>query len=118
MANIKITVIVPTYKPQAYLWECLDSLYFQSLDSSLYEIIVVLNGERADYEDKIKEYIHEHPSVMIQYLYAEMPGVSNARNIALDIARGKYIAFIDDDDYVSKSYLRELLEVSSPDTIG
>jgi glycosyltransferase involved in cell wall biosynthesis len=83
-----------------------------------YEVIVVLNGPKKYYEYSICKYIHENPQLCIRYFYSETPGVSNARNLGLDQAEGEFIAFIDDDDYVSKSYLRELYEKSSPDTIG
>lgn len=47
-----------------------------------------------------------------------MGGVSNARNLALDVAVGEYITFLDDDDYVSSCYLEGLLGVASADTIS
>lgn len=116
--SMKISVIIPTYKPQDYLWECLDSLNCQSLDRREFEVLVVLNGPKESYEDSICRFIQEHQDLNIRYFYSEVPGVSNARNIGLDQAEGEYIAFIDDDDYVSKPYLLELYEKSSPDTIG
>lgn len=105
---MKISVIVPTYRPGSYLRECLDSLVKQSFDHSCYEVIVVLNGEKQVYEDKILEYIKGHKDVNFNYLYSSTPGVSKARNLGLDAAKGEYIAFIDDDDYISQNYLEEL----------
>jgi len=114
----KISVIVPTYKPQKYLWECLDSLCSQSMAGGDFEVIVVLNGPKKYYEYSICKYIHENPQICIRYFYSETPGVSNARNLGLDHADGEYVAFIDDDDYISESYLLELYEKSNRDTIG
>ena len=47
-----ISVIIPTYRPQAYLWECLDSLNRQTLSKSSFEVVLVLNGEQAPYDDR------------------------------------------------------------------
>lgn len=115
---MKISVIVPTYKPQAYLWECLDSIYKQALPKDDYELILVLNGCRDPYDSQIKNWLVAHSEMQVQYFHTDQPGVSNARNIALDNARGDYITFIDDDDFVSPSYLEELYEKASPDTVS
>lgn len=115
---LKVSVIVPTYKPKDYIWTCLDSLLAQTMDKQDFEVILVLNGDREPYETDIRYYILLHPELKIIFHYSENAGVSNARNIALDIASGEYITFIDDDDYVSSSYLEELYFASRPDTIG
>ena len=113
MKQTKISVIVPTYKPQVYLWECLDSIYNQSLSKSDYELVLVLNGCNEPYNSQINDWLSEHNKMQVQYVQTDMGGVSNARNIALDKAIGEYITFIDDDDYISPSFLQELLNNSS-----
>lgn len=112
-----ISVIIPTYMPQAYLWECLNSLAAQSLDKIRFEVILVLNGCCEPYKGLIEEYIRRS-DMNINFIQTDTGGVSNARNIGLDNALGEYIAFIDDDDYVSPCYLEELLAKASPDTIS
>ena len=57
---MKISVIIPTYKPKAYLWECLNSLCNQSFHFEDYEIIIVLNGCKEPYDSQINEFIHLH----------------------------------------------------------
>lgn len=113
-----ISVIVPTYKPQYYLWECLDSLKAQTFPRSDFEILLVLNGCCEPYKSKIEEYLLMNMMRNVRLIQTDQPGVSNARNIALDQAKGSYIAFIDDDDYVSSSYLEELYSQASSDTIS
>ena len=54
----------------------------------------------------------------INFMHTEVGGVSNARNIALDNVRGEYVTFIDDDDYVSPTFLEGLYALSSKDTIA
>lgn len=115
---MKISVIVPTYKPQAYLWECLDSIYNQTFSKSDYELMLVLNGCCEPYNSQIKDWLSVHKELQVQYIQTDQGGVSNARNIALDKANGEYVAFIDDDDLISLSYLQELYEKAAPDIVS
>lgn len=110
---MKITVIVPTYKPRAYLWECLDSIYNQTLPKSNYELVLVLNGCNEPYNTQIVEWLAGHKELNAQFFQIETGGVSNARNVALDNSKGEYVTFIDDDDYISPTFLKELLDNSS-----
>lgn len=52
-----VSVIVPTYKPSSYIYECLDSLFRQTLDNNLFEILIVLNGCEEPYLTMINEYV-------------------------------------------------------------
>lgn len=106
---MKISVIIPTYKPQAYLWECLDSLVYQTFPKEDFEVILVLNGCTEPWKSQIQEYIDTKMQGMnVNFIHTEQGGVSNARNMALDVAEGEYITFIDDDDYVSPEFIEEL----------
>lgn len=115
-----ISVIIPTFKPGGYLWDSLLSLRCQTLSRKCYEIILVLNGDREPYYSNIKSFLNDEfdESYNIHFLYTEMANVSNARNLGLDTAKGDYITFVDDDDYVSENYLSELLKVASVQTIA
>jgi len=113
-----ISIIVPTYQPKDYLLQCLDSLAAQTLDKDLWELIVVLNGCAEPWLSQIKAYQENHPQLPMQVLQTDEPGVSNARNMGIDAAKGEYIGFIDDDDYVSPTYLEELAKIATPDTIA
>ena len=104
-----ISVIVPTYKPDYYIWECLNSLKEQSLNSKKYEVLIILNGEKDSYYYDINEWLKNNNVENFKLFYIEQKGVSNARNIGLDTSKGEYIVFVDDDDYVDKNYLEELL---------
>ncbi len=115
---MKISVIIPIYKPQSYIWECLDSLVAQTFPKKDFEIVLVLNGCKEPYESSIRAYLVQHPELNVNFTQTDEGGVSNARNIALDVVKGEYVTFIDDDDYVSPSYLEELYAKSSSDTIG
>lgn len=113
-----ISVIIPSYKPGAYITECLDSLCEQTLDHGDFEVIIVLNGCRVPWYDHISDYISDHANTAIRLIQTDEGGVSNARNIGIDAAKGEYIAFLDDDDYVSPRYLEQLLSISSKECVG
>ena len=115
---MKISVIVPTYKPQTYLWECLDSIYKQTFPKQDYELILVLNGCNEPYHTQINDWLSKRPDLQVQYFQTDEGGVSNARNIALDNVRGEYVTFIDDDDLTSPMYLEELYEKATPYTVS
>lgn len=116
---MKVSVIVPTYKPKEYIWECLQSVSQQSLDRSSYEVIIVLNGCDEPWKGQIARYININMSNhRVKFIHTHYIGVSHARNIALDVAEGEYITFVDDDDYISPQYLEELYCKASQDVIS
>lgn len=116
---MKISVVIPTYKPQQYLWQCLDSLITQTLEKCDFEIILVLNGCCEPWKSRIDRYISTNMEGMnVRVVQINAPGVSNARNKGLDVIQGEYIAFVDDDDYLSPDYLSELYSLSNEDTIA
>ena len=115
----KASVIIPTYKPKAYIYECLDSIFAQTFHASSFELIIVLNGCCEPYKSELTKYIEDNAPVKenVHLIQTETPGVSNARNIALDMANGENILFIDDDDIISPQYIESLVEHASEDTI-
>lgn len=106
-----ISVIIPTYKPQSYLFDCLLSIKNQDAKSSSYEVLVILNGDKEGYYDQIVHYITDLKAFNIYLHYSVDSGVSAARNYGLDLAKGDYIIFIDDDDLISTNYLSSLRSV-------
>ena len=115
---MKISVIIPTYKPQSYLWECLDSICCQTFPHTDFEVVLVLNGCNEPFNSQIKEYKKQHQSIQWNYIQTSQDGVSNARNLALDNARGNFVTFVDDDDYVSPSFLQELYDAADEHTVS
>lgn len=116
---MKISVIIPTFKPDTYLQQCLLSVYNQTIDKAEYEVILVLNGCCEPWKGQIEAFIHESLSgLVILFIQSDVSGVSNARNIGIKKARGEYLTFLDDDDYVSPDYLQELLIKASDNTVS
>lgn len=115
---MKVSIIIPTYKPGDYIRECLESLFHQDLSCDEYEIIIILNGCCEPYFSNLHKIINDANCVNVKIFQTDIPGVSNARNIGIDNATGKYILFVDDDDWVSEHYLTSLLSIASPKTIA
>ena len=111
---MKISVIIPSYRPQQYTIDCLDSLKHQTLDASLFEVLVILNGEREPYEAMLLGALPCNGRL----LYSPVASACSSRNMGLDNAKGEYICFIDDDDPVSPTYLEELLRYARPNVIS
>lgn len=115
---MNVSVIVPSYRPQNYLYDCLDALCNQTLDCHEYEIIIVLNGCNQPYFEKICDYIKKQKNKFILLRQTNTPGVSNARNLGIEEAHGIFLTFVDDDDIVTPTYLEDLLKVSSDRCVG
>ena len=116
---MKVSIIIPIYKPQGYLWECLNSIKEQTIPKCDYEIILILNGCNEPYRSQIDKYIEGNLyGYNVVFVHTQIARVSNARNIGLEYAKGEYIAFIDDDDLISPNYLEKLLLLVSADTIA
>jgi len=100
----EISVIVPVFKVEQYLHECVDSILAQSFTD--FELILIDDGSPDNCGKICDEYCEKDNRIIV--VHQENGGLSVARNAGLDIAKGKYVTFIDSDDIVSKQYL-ELL---------
>ena len=107
MDNNKISIVVPVYKVEEYIQECIDSILAQ--DYKNFELILVDDGS----PDACGEICDQYKTVdsRICVIHKKNGGLSDARNAGLEVATGKYITFIDSDDFVSKDYLSTLYKV-------
>ena len=106
--NIIVSVIVPVYNTSAYLTQCLDSLKNQKTEYT-YEVIVIDDGstdQSGEIANKYSQNCH------FRVIHQNNRGFSGARNAGLDQARGKYVSFVDSDDYVSQDYLQTLISTA------
>lgn len=101
-----ITVVVPIYKVEKYLEKCIDSIIKQTYENL--EIILVDDGS----PDKCPQICDEYAKndSRIRVIHKENGGVSSARNIGMENARGKWIAFIDADDWIEEKYFEKMLD--------
>lgn len=99
-----ISIIVAVYNGENYLNQCIESIVNQTYKEL--EIIIVDDGSNDSSYNIIKKYGERDDRIKI--IHQLNGGVSMARNAALDVAKGEYIAFIDQDDYISKEYIEYL----------
>ena len=102
----KISVIVPVYNTEKYVEKCLKSIVEQKMKDI--EIIVVNDGSTDNSESKIQNFIKENKNLDIQYLKKQNGGLSDSRNFAIPYVHGKYISFVDSDDYISEELYSNL----------
>ena len=105
MDNIKVSVIVPVYNTSQYIGRSLNSIISQDFDS--FEIIVVDDGSTDNSLEIINQTFNDC-EIPHKIIHQENAGVSVARNVALNEARGDYIVFVDGDDYISQNHLSNL----------
>lgn len=106
LENEKVSIIIPVYKVEAYIRECLDSVIRQTYKNL--EIILVDDGSPDQCGQICDEYAQEDSR--IQVIHKENAGVSAARNTGIDAATGTYMIFADSDDVLHEQmvelYLR------------
>lgn len=101
----RLTIIVPVYNTSKYLKRCIDSLLKQS--NSEMQILLINDGSTDDSEKILKEYEKNNPEI-IKYYKKENAGIADTRNYGISKAEGKYIMFVDSDDYIKENLLENL----------
>ena len=102
---VKVSIIVPVYNVEKYISRCLNSLINQTLDDI--EIICVNDCSTDNSFETVKEYaVKDSRFVLIEHEINQ--GLGSARNSGIGIASGKYIIFIDSDDYIDTDYCEKL----------
>lgn len=102
---MKVSIVVPVYNVEKFVAKCIESIINQTYKNL--EIILVDDGS-TDSSLKICKYYEKKDSRII-VIHQENIGVSEARNTGLDKVTGKYLAFVDADDYICENYIEELL---------
>lgn len=108
MDGLLLSYIIPLYNTEAYIVRCLRSIIAQDLPEGGYEVIVVDDGSTDGGRELVEALAAEHPQVRL--LSQTNAGVSAARNMALDAARGRFVQFVDSDDYLAEGMMQSLLQ--------
>ena len=108
-----ISIIVPIYNSEKYLYRCVDSILEQSFSD--FELLLINDGSKDDSGRICDEYFAKDNRVRV--FHKENGGASSARNCGLDWAIGKYICFIDADDWIDKDYLKQLMPADGVDMV-
>ena len=100
----KISVIVPVYNVEAYLERCVESILQQTYAN--FELILINDGS-TDSSGQICDHLaSQYENIKVYHI--ENAGVSNARNMGIQLATGSWVTFIDSDDFVTQDYLATL----------
>lgn len=112
--QIIISIIIPVYNTEKYIQECIESLINQRTDEV--EVILINDGSTGHSENICRKYEED----FIIYVTQSHQGLPSARNKGLEVAKGKYIMFIDSDDYIDDGVISEIKNIISekePDVI-
>jgi glycosyltransferase involved in cell wall biosynthesis len=101
-----LSVIVPVYNAETTLRQCVDSILVQEYKD--FELLLIDDGSQDGSPAICDEYAKQ--DVRVTVYHKENGGVSSARNVGLDKAKGEWITFIDSDDEVSSDYLSDIEE--------
>ena len=105
---MNISVIIPAFNAEKYIDKCLDYLLNQDYKLN-YEIIIVDDGSKDETLKILKKYEKKHPNIKV--ISQKNSGQAVARNRAIDLAKGKYLMFVDIDDFVDKTILSKMFSV-------
>lgn len=103
------SVIVPIYNREKSIKKCVDSILRQSEKN--FELILVDDGSTDNTFEICEKYKEIDQRIVV--IHKDNGGVSSARNVGIDVAKGKYIVFVDSDDYVDEDYLKILNHCNS-----
>ena len=103
--NKKLSFILPIYKVEAYLPQCVDSILSQAGEDC--EIILVDDGSPDGCGRICDDYAAKHEIVKV--IHKENGGLSSARNAGMEQATGEYVLFVDSDDYIEEGSVAKIL---------
>lgn len=105
--DIQLSVIIPVYQVENYLSRCIESVLVQDYDS--YEIILVDDGSTDSSPIICDDYAQQFEHISV--IHKENGGLSDARNVGIQHAKGKYIFFLDSDDWIIKTMFNDMKDI-------
>lgn len=105
-----VSIVIPAYNAEHYIVKCLDSVIAQSICD--YEVILVNDGSTDNTKKIVSEYIHQNNLSNFHLINKNNSGHSSARNTGLSLAKGKWIFFLDSDDWLESDCFESLLSVA------
>lgn len=110
MQDILLSIIVPVYNVEPFLRKCVESLEQQDLAAERYEVILVNDGSTDHSGELCTELAKQYENIKV--IEQENQGLSAARNTGMDAARGKYMMFVDSDDYIETNVIGRVVDVA------
>ena len=100
--NYKVSVIIPVYNAEKYLEECIDSVINQTIGFENIQLILVNDGSKDNSKEIIDNIANKYDNIEVLHLEESHKMAGFARNEGIKLAKGKYIMFLDSDDYYDK----------------
>lgn len=110
-----LSIIVPVYNVESYLQKCVESLLTQDLSQEDYEIILVDDGSTDHSGEICDAYEVQHSNVKV--IHQQNGGLGAARNMGIKTALGKYVQFVDSDDFLEPQILKMLVEKMNAESL-
>jgi hypothetical protein len=107
-----VSVVIPAYNAMPYLVRCLESVASQTLGADRMEVIVVDDGSSDGTAAELDAWATRHPSLFNVLHQPGSGGPATPRNSALDLARGRFVYFLDADDYLGDEALERMLQAA------
>ncbi|GLZ81889.1 hypothetical protein Afil01_66960 [Actinorhabdospora filicis] len=111
MASPDVSVVIGAYNALPYLYETLDSVLKQSIGMDRLELVVVDDGSTDGTGDVLDEYAAKHPNMTVLH-QPNSGGPAAPRNAGMDVAKGKYVYFLDADDYIGLEAMERLVAMA------
>ena len=111
----RLSIITTLYNSARYLPKCLDSLLNQDIPESDYEVIIVNDGSPDNSKESALRYASTHKNIKI--ISQENKGLAGARNTGIRAAEGKFLYFVDPDDYILENSLGRILQKMDDDSL-
>ena len=104
---MKLSIIIPLYNVEKHVTVCIHSILNQDLDSKDYEILIINDGSTDNSLNIVKKFEQKYSNIIVYTQKNE--GVGSARNKGVSLAKGKYVYFLDPDDYLAENVLKTVV---------
>ncbi|MCP9612692.1 glycosyltransferase [Coprobacter tertius] len=105
-----LSVIVPLFNGEKYIGKCLESLIHQNIEPEKYEILVINDGSTDNGVKIAENYSKEYSQIKV--ITQKNGGLSSARNTGIRNSSGRYLCFVDSDDFIVENTLKSILQIA------
>lgn len=105
--KIILSIIIPMYNSEKHITQCVESCYEQGLEENDFEIVIIDDGSTDNSASIVNDMLNLHANMQI--IHQDNQGQGAARNKGMSVAKGKYVMFVDSDDYLLKDCLGGLV---------
>lgn len=110
--TVETSLIIPSYQAERYIRKCLVSVAEQQMRRSDFEVIIVVNGLIDSTPEIVADVFSPEEGLNWRIIYEDLPSLSNARNVGISTAVGRWVTWVDVDDWLSSNFLEELTKVA------